>query len=43
VPCSPCGYHVCPIDHPCLSGISAATVLEVAGRLLEQERLLCAV
>lgn len=31
-PCAPCFYRVCPIDHPCLRGITAG---EVAGRLAE--------
>jgi len=30
VPCSPCFYRVCPIEHPCLRGIEPATVLERA-------------
>lgn len=28
VPCAPCFYRTCPIEHPCLYGITAATVLE---------------
>jgi heptosyltransferase-2 len=28
VPCAPCFYRACPIDHPCMRGISAATVGE---------------
>jgi len=27
VPCAPCFYRVCPIDHPCLTSIQPATVL----------------
>lgn len=27
VPCAPCFYRTCPIEHPCLAGIDAATVL----------------
>jgi heptosyltransferase-2 len=30
VPCAPCFYRRCPIDHPCMRGISAE---EVAGRI----------
>jgi heptosyltransferase-2 len=26
VPCAPCHYRVCPIEHPCLDGIAAARV-----------------
>jgi lipopolysaccharide heptosyltransferase II len=34
VPCAPCFYRACPIDHPCMRGISAAEVGErVAGLL----------
>jgi heptosyltransferase-2 len=32
VPCAPCFYRACPIEHPCLRGISAE---EVYGRTLE--------
>jgi lipopolysaccharide heptosyltransferase II len=28
VPCSPCFYRACPIEHPCLYGIDARTVIE---------------
>jgi heptosyltransferase II len=28
VPCAPCFYRVCPIEHPCLDGISAARVVD---------------
>jgi heptosyltransferase-2 len=28
VPCAPCFYRVCPIDHPCLRGLDAAEVRE---------------
>ena len=35
VPCAPCFYRACPIDHPCMRGISAAEVGErVAGLLV---------
>jgi ADP-heptose:LPS heptosyltransferase len=34
VPCSPCGFWECPIDHPCLRGISVEQVLSVAEKLL---------
>ncbi len=30
VPCSPCGYWTCPIDHRCLRRISPHTILNVA-------------
>ena len=30
VPCSPCFYRVCPIEHPCLRGIDPAAVLDRA-------------
>jgi lipopolysaccharide heptosyltransferase II len=30
VPCAPCFYRVCPIEHPCLRSIDAATVATVA-------------
>ncbi len=26
VPCSPCFYRACPIDHPCMRGIGAGEV-----------------
>jgi heptosyltransferase-2 len=26
VPCAPCFYRTCPIDHPCLAGIDPASV-----------------
>jgi heptosyltransferase II len=26
VPCAPCFYRTCPIDHPCMRGITADTV-----------------
>ena len=29
VPCRPCGYHACPIGHPCALGVSADAVLAV--------------
>jgi heptosyltransferase II len=28
LPCAPCFYRVCPIDHPCLRGIEATAVTE---------------
>jgi len=34
VPCAPCFYRVCPIDHPCMRGISAAVVGERVAALL---------
>lgn len=30
VPCSPCFYRACPIEHPCLRGIEPAAVLDRA-------------
>jgi len=35
VPCAPCFYRTCPIDHPCMRGISAA---DVAARVVELAR-----
>jgi hypothetical protein len=26
VPCAPCFYRVCPIEHPCLRGLAAELV-----------------
>jgi heptosyltransferase-2 len=34
VPCAPCFYRTCPIDHPCMRGIEAAAVLERLDALL---------
>ncbi len=34
VPCAPCFYRACPIDHPCMRGISAAAVGERVAALL---------
>jgi len=34
VPCSPCFYRACPIEHPCMRGISAAEVGERITALL---------
>jgi heptosyltransferase-2 len=28
VPCSPCAYRTCPIDHPCMRGIDAGVVAD---------------
>ncbi len=36
VECQPCEYVICPIGHPCATGLSAATVLEAARELLDQ-------
>jgi heptosyltransferase-2 len=33
VPCAPCFYRECPIEHPCLAGVDAARVLERARAL----------
>lgn len=34
VPCSPCGYAVCPIDHRCMRWLTPGVVLQVAQRFL---------
>jgi heptosyltransferase II len=34
VPCAPCFYRACPIDHPCMRGIRAETVGEEIDALL---------
>ena len=34
VPCAPCFYRECPIEHPCLAGVDAARVLDRAQTLL---------
>jgi lipopolysaccharide heptosyltransferase II len=34
VPCAPCFYRACPIEHPCLHGITAETVHAAAMRQL---------
>jgi ADP-heptose:LPS heptosyltransferase len=34
VPCRPCMYQECPIDHPCARGVSPAMVIRQAERLL---------
>jgi ADP-heptose:LPS heptosyltransferase len=33
VPCAPCFYRACPIEHPCLRGITTAEVLEATWQL----------
>lgn len=33
-PCAPCFYRACPIDHPCMRGITAAVVRDHASTLL---------
>jgi len=35
VPCAPCFYRACPIEHPCLRGVEPADVYARALRLLE--------
>lgn len=35
VPCSPCGYWTCPIDHRCLRWISPHTILDLAYGFLQ--------
>ena len=37
VPCAPCFYRTCPIDHPCMRGIDAAVVAERAVALAAVE------
>jgi heptosyltransferase-2 len=37
VPCAPCSYRTCPIDHPCMRGIDAALVADRAVALLAME------
>jgi heptosyltransferase-2 len=34
VPCAPCHYRACPIEHPCLDGISASRVAAAVGDAL---------
>jgi len=34
VPCSPCFYRRCPIEHPCMTGIAAAHVREASRALM---------
>jgi lipopolysaccharide heptosyltransferase II len=36
VPCAPCFYRTCPIEHPCLRGVEAADVYKQAMQLLER-------
>jgi heptosyltransferase II len=36
VPCAPCFYRVCPIEHPCLRGVTASEVYARARALLER-------
>src|SRR3989442_131732 len=38
VPCAPCFYRACPIEHPCLRGVQAATVYERVLALIEARR-----
>jgi heptosyltransferase-2 len=38
VPCAPCFYRVCPIDHPCLRSIEPTTVVDHALGLLVGSR-----
>lgn len=33
VPCAPCFYRACPIDHPCLRGVDAASVAHALATL----------
>jgi heptosyltransferase-2 len=35
VPCAPCFYRSCPIDHPCLRGIEPGEVVAALGRWLD--------
>ncbi len=34
VPCAPCGVPICPIDHACMAGVTAADVLAAAEGVL---------
>jgi heptosyltransferase-2 len=36
VPCAPCFYRTCPIDHPCLRDLAAADVRDAVCALLER-------
>jgi heptosyltransferase II len=36
VPCAPCFYRVCPIEHPCLRGVEPTEVYTRTRRLLEK-------
>lgn len=36
VPCRPCAHRVCPIGHPCATGVSVDDVLAAAAALLEK-------
>jgi len=38
VPCAPCFYRVCPIEHPCLRGLPAKRVRDAVLALLESEQ-----
>jgi len=38
VPCAPCYYRVCPIEHPCMRGIEASRVFEALEGLLARAR-----
>ena len=37
-PCAPCGFPVCPIDHACMTGVTAADVLAAAASVLPGQR-----
>jgi heptosyltransferase II len=39
VPCSPCFKRVCPIDFPCMKGISVEEVVETARNILRNRRV----
>jgi ADP-heptose:LPS heptosyltransferase len=43
VPCSPCGFEDCPIDHRCLRGVTVEDVLREAEELLMRTVVPCAV
>jgi heptosyltransferase-2 len=38
VPCAPCFYRTCPIDHPCLRGVTAGEVLDTIEALRTSAR-----
>jgi len=41
VPCSPCGYNDCPIDHRCLRWIEEDTVIRLGEQLLDEGAAAC--
>jgi lipopolysaccharide heptosyltransferase II len=43
VACNPCQHRVCPIDHRCLRGIEAGSVINAVERQLQKAEFTCAV